>query len=310
VDAMSAEADSHLVQPASVSGPPGRGPGDGRLLGHVAAAEPLGSMVRLILEVPGWRGSRPGQFALLQADPSRCFLPRAFSVADESGEKVSFVIAPVGEATLELCDLRPGAPVRVLGPLGNGFDVEALVTSPGRAVIVAGGVGVAPFPLLLARMIGHYHEVFPQPVDQQPGSSAAAGPEVLVLLGFRDAEQAQGAAPVQEAAARLGEAGLRCRLEVATEDGSRGPAEKVTDVLQRHLQPGDRVVVCGPEAMAAAAWRVCSTVPDVKTWFSLESKMACGVGSCHGCVLELADGSFARVCREGPVFGGGDVFGD
>jgi dihydroorotate dehydrogenase electron transfer subunit len=115
---------------------------------------------------------------------------------------------------------------------------------------------------------------------------------------------------VREAAARLGEAGLRCRLEVATEDGSRGPAEKVTDLLARHLRPGDRVVACGPEAMAKAVWQVCRAVPDVCSWFSLEAGMACGVGSCHGCAITLADGSYARVCHDGPVFGGVEVFGD
>ena len=30
--------------------------------------------------------------------------------------------------------------------------------------------------------------------------------------------------------------------------------------------------------------------------------MACGVGVCLGCVVELADGSFVPSCKEGPVF--------
>jgi dihydroorotate dehydrogenase electron transfer subunit len=260
------------------------------------ATEALGLWRWLTVEVPGWRGSRPGQFALLQPDPSRCFLARAISVSDESDERVSFIIAPIGDGTAELCGLTVGEAVWVLGPLGNGFDMDALGAGPGRAVVVAGGVGLAPFPLLLSRM--------------KPGSPAAAAPEVLVMLGFRDAAQAAAAGPVSEAAARMGEAGLRCRLEVATEDGSRGPAEKVTDLLGRHLRPGDRVAVCGPEAMAKAVWQLCRTVPDVRSWFSLETKMACGVGSCHGCAITLADGRYARVCHDGPVFGGGEVFGD
>ena len=48
--------------------------------------------------------------------------------------------------------------------------------------------------------------------------------------------------------------------------------------------------------------------PGVRTWFSLEANMACGVGSCHGCAIALADGSFARVCHEGPVFPGETVY--
>jgi dihydroorotate dehydrogenase electron transfer subunit len=280
-----------------------------RLLGEVVGNELLGAMVGLTVEVPGWRGARPGQFALLHAEPSRCFLAPALSVSDEAGARVSFLIAPVGGGTRELCGLAVGEPVWVLGPLGRGFDVDALVMSPGRAVIVAGGVGVAPFPLLLSWMAERYRALFPQPAGQQPGSPAAAGPEILVLLGFRDGVQFRGAAPLQQAALSMGQAGLRCRLEVATEDGSRGPAEKVTDLLERHLKPGDRLAVCGPRAMTEAVWRVCAAVSDVEAWFSLETNMACGVGSCHGCVITRADGSLAHVCHDGPVFSGKEVFG-
>jgi dihydroorotate dehydrogenase electron transfer subunit len=261
-------------------------------------------MAWLAVQVEGWPGARPGQFALLQAEPSRCFLARAVSIADEVGERVSFLIAPVGEGTRELCDLAVGKPVWVLGPLGNGFDVEALVNSPGRAVIVGGGVGVAPFPLLLSWMAKHYLEAAADSPTPMSGE-----PEVLVLLGFRDAIQREGALPVQRAASRMGEAGLRCRVEVATEDGSMGPAEKVTDLLEEHLRPGDRLAVCGPWPMSRAVWNVCAPVFDVEAWFSLEANMACGVGSCHGCLITLADGSGARVCHDGPVFTGEVVFG-
>jgi dihydroorotate dehydrogenase electron transfer subunit len=36
-------------------------------------------------------------------------------------------------------------------------------------------------------------------------------------------------------------------------------------------------------------------------YVSLEAHMACGTGSCHGCVVDTARGSL-RVCSEGPVF--------
>lgn len=279
-----------------------------RLTARVRALEALGSMFRLTLDVPGWRTAGAGQFAVLQAPGAQCFLGRPFSVCEEAGEAVSFLIAPVGTGTKELCSLATDAVVWVLGPLGEGFDVDALVRSPGRAVLVGGGVGVAPFPLLLARMAEAYRELTGGAVPPAAERPLTQRPEVLVLLGFRDSGQAGGAAPVQEAALSLGESGLRCRLEIAVEDGSRGPGEKVTALLQRHLEPGDRVAVCGPEAMSREVWRVCAAVPDVRAWFSLEAGMACGVGSCHGCVIRLADGTSARVCREGPVFRGDVVF--
>ncbi len=140
----------------------------------------------------------------------------------------------------------------------------------------------------------------------------AAGPlkhEVVVWLGFRDAGQAEGAEWLQKALVRSEQAGLEAFMEIATEDGSSGLRGKVTDLVRGQLRPGDRLAVCGPEAMAREVWRLCLCADDVRAWFSLEANMACGVGSCDGCVTRLNDGTYARVCREGPVFSGEEVFG-
>lgn len=265
-----------------------------RAAARVVAREHLGGLLWLTVHVPGWSGASPGQFALLHPEPSVCFLPRAFSVAAQAGDDVSFLIAPIGSGTRELDGLDVGDAVWVTGPLGNGFDVPALLAPPSsRIVIVAGGVGVAPFSLLLDRL------------GELPAGLEA---EVLVLLGFRDGAQARGAEPVEAAARRLAGIGGTCRIEIATEDGSRGPG-LVTDLLAAEQRRGDRVVVCGPAAMSDAVWRVCGSVPEISLWFSLETTMACGVGSCHGCAISLADGSIARVCHDGPVFGGAAVYG-
>ncbi len=268
-----------------------------RLLGLVLGKDPLGCMIRLRLHVPGWVKARPGQFVLLQAEDSACFLARALSVSAQSAETVSFLVSPVGRGTRELCELANGSPVWVLGPLGNGFDLRELLGGAGRLLVVGGGVGIAPFPLLLAEMA------------EAATSTGAAGPEVLVLAGYRDQDQACGGETLAEAAEGASACGLKCSYERVLEDGSEGDAVRVTDLLGRRLRPGDRVVACGPQSMSEAVWRLCAGMPDIKVWFSLETNMACGVGSCHGCVVALADGSYARVCREGPVFAGEEVFG-
>lgn len=290
------------------------GPRSARALGWVVGADVLGQFTWLTLRVPGWRKARPGQFALVQWEKSCSFLARALSVAAQEGDEVSFLIAPVGPATRELCSLGQGERVWVLGPLGRGFDLEALLAGPGRAVVVAGGVGVAPFSLLLAAILEQADEE--ASVSTLPGAKsegrefrARRYPEILVLLGFRDLLQCKGAQPVLRAAENLRRAGFCCHVEMVTEDGSCGRIGKGTDLLQHYLLPGDRLAVCGPWEMAVAVSNLCSTVKDVRAWYSLEANMACGVGSCHGCVLRLANGAFARVCYEGPVFAGGDVFG-
>ena len=42
---------------------------------------------------------------------------------------------------------------------------------------------------------------------------------------------------------------------------------------------------------------------------SLESPMACGIGICQGCPVELTDGEkkYALVCKDGTVFPGNSV---
>lgn len=266
----------------------------------VAARRSVGSLVWLTVEVPGWPGARPGQFALLQAEPSTRFLARPLSVAGEAGTEVSFLIAPIGPGTRELCTLDPGALLWVLGPLGNGFPLQTMLDRPGRRLLlVAGGVGAAPFPLLLSRLS-----------YSNDGTGGRAAPrEVVVLVGARDSAQAEGASPVAREVAEAAQAGLSCRLVMVTEDGSAGGRGLVTDALAAELHPYDRVAVCGPPAMSEAVWSLCAQAVGVRSWFSLEAGMACGVGSCHGCVITLADGSFSRVCAEGPVFEGEKVWG-
>ena len=42
-------------------------------------------------------------------------------------------------------------------------------------------------------------------------------------------------------------------------------------------------------------------------YVSLEKHMACGVGACLGCTCKTKEGN-KRVCKEGPVFPGEEVF--
>ena len=266
-------------------------------LARVAARQKLGSMFVLRLRAPGWPGGAPGQFALLRHEASARFLPRAFSLHAQQGELVSFLIAPIGPGTEELAEAAVGEGVHVLGPLGHGFDLtEILAGTPRRLVVVGGGVGVAPFRLLLDRLTTH---------------AAATLPEVVVLFGFRDDVQAECLAAFEPAVDRLRARGAAVELETICEDGSLGRAGLVTTLLQEAgLRAGDAVLACGAHAMCQAVWDLGLAAGGVRAWFSLEAGMACGVGSCHGCVIRLTDGSLAKVCRRGPVFGAGEVFGE
>ncbi len=238
-----------------------------RAIGRVVRADPQSLRVR----VPGWPGHRPGQFAMLQLDPSGTrldpLLPRPMAVYRGNGEELEFRFKVVGRGTRVMAELPRGAALGVTGPLGNGFAPE-----PGRSVLVGGGTGIASLYELAA------------------GSQGAA----RVLLGGRSAGEILGLEDFQA---------LDVALEVATEDGSLGRRGLVTDLLR--LESGDRVSACGPDPMLR---RVCELAEKAgaRCRVSLESTMACGFGICLGCVVQTR-GGYRYVCHHGPVFEGSEI---
>jgi dihydroorotate dehydrogenase electron transfer subunit len=101
--------------------------------------------------------------------------------------------------------------------------------------------------------------------------------------------------------------GLAEYVETMTDDGSQGPPGLVTEFLERDLEriPFDVVYASGSRRLARAAGRLRET-HGFRAYVTLEETLACGVGSCRGCVIPVRDASggetYQRVCREGPVF--------
>jgi dihydroorotate dehydrogenase electron transfer subunit len=195
----------------------------------------------------------------------RPFLPRAFSVlrAPAAGDALEFMLHDVGPGTRRLCELDVADALRIVGPLGVPF---APARDGRRAVLVGGGVGVAPLAILHDQL----------------------GPGTTALLGFRDADHAAGAVLIPGA-------------RVATDDGGAGLHGFVTDLLgdELHLDPHAEVYACGPPAMLEAVRLACAE-RAVPAQLALESGMACGFGACFGCAVHTRDG-LIRLCLEGPV---------
>jgi NAD(P)H-flavin reductase len=230
-----------------------------------------GAYVVLSLADPDGPEPDPGQFAMLAAAErwgggadERPFLPRAFSIARRHADgTLDFVLEAVGPGTERLAELDAGDEMWLLGPLGRGFRWPR---AGRRAVLVGGGIGIAPLAIWQDEL--------------------EAGP--LVLLGFRDAEHAAGA-------------GLLRGARVATDDGSVGHRGLVTELLSAELgcDPRVEVYACGPPAMLEAV-RVLCAEHEVPAQLALESAMACGYGACFGCVVPTRDG-YLRLCVDGPV---------
>ena len=115
-----------------------------QLLG-VRGSEPIGPYTLLRLERGELEPGVPGQFFMLEA-PGRV-LPRPMSLCQAPPGELAFLIDPIGPGTRALCALGTGDAIHLLGPLGNGFDLDVE-----RPLLVAGGVGIAPMPYLAAAL--------------------------------------------------------------------------------------------------------------------------------------------------------------
>lgn len=116
-----------------------------RELLDVVGADSIGPYRLLRLAAGGLDPGAPGQFFMLEA-PGRV-LPRPMSLCNEHGGELWFLLDPVGPGTRALVTLDRGDRLQVLGPLGNGFSLDVR-----RPLLVGGGIGVAPFPYLSARL--------------------------------------------------------------------------------------------------------------------------------------------------------------
>ena len=113
----------------------------------VVHCERIGSYTLLRLERGELDPGTPGQFFMLEV-PGR-LLPRPMSLCQAPPGELAFLIDPVGPGTRALCALEPADAIHILGPLGNGFDLDV-----DRPLLVAGGVGIAPMPYLSDKLGG------------------------------------------------------------------------------------------------------------------------------------------------------------
>lgn len=144
-----------------------------RELRNVTGAEQVGPYTLLRVAAGGLDAGSPGQFFMLEA-PGR-LLPRPMSVCLSAAGELAFLIDPIGPGTQALCSLQRGEELHVLGPLGNGFDLDVE-----RPLLVGGGIGIAPLPFLSQRL------------TQRLGRPPA-------ILGFRSDWHAEAAALVPNA---------------------------------------------------------------------------------------------------------------
>lgn len=221
-----------------------------------------------------------GQFVHVRvAQDSELLLRRPFSVHRAAGDRIEILYQVLGAGTLRLAEKVPGDVMDLVGPLGRGWDMPDGIS---RALLVGGGLGVAPLGMLVERL-------------------AEKGVAVTVALGAPTAERIL-ARDLFERVAR--------RVVTTTDDGSVGERGFVTMAVERLLaeERFDLVYACGPEVMQQRVAAL-GIAAGVRCQVSLERLMACGIGACLSCVVTTLDG-LRRACVDGPVFDAEEVVWD
>jgi dihydroorotate dehydrogenase electron transfer subunit len=217
------------------------------------------------------KASKPGQFVEIRCPGGAdTLLRRPLGVHKITASGIEMLYEVVGKGTGILSRMAPGRDADIIGPLGNGFGIR-----PSRpAVLVAGGIGVAPLVALAARLKGASVII---------GAKKAS--HVLCEREFRS---------------------LGCRVSVSTEDGSKGRRGLATELLGPLLDSlggagRPCVYACGPAAMLKAVASI-ALARGAECQVSLEERMACGTGVCLGCPVGVRKGGYKMVCKDGPVF--------
>lgn len=224
----------------------------------------------------------PGQFFNIQSSTAGYpMLRRPISVSGNDEKTITFTVKVLGAGTKQLADHRVGEVIKLMGPLGNGFDrVKAK-----RVLIIGGGIGVAPMKGLIEKL-------------EQPSS------EIDVILGFKDH-------PYLTESFKT-----RCqRLALFSETISGFRTGYVTEALEEWIKTTayDMVYACGPLPMLKRVAKILNEA-GVPVQLLMEEKMACGIGACLVCTCKTKKDDFnfklSRMCKDGPMFYGSEVIFD
>ena len=251
------------------------------------------------------QATRPGQFVHLSVS-GMLAMRRPISVmsVDKDNGTFDLLYKIVGEGTRQLAERKIGDIVSVIGPIGNGFEV----TENKIPLLIGGGVGMPPIIAMAQELKGNslykpyviLGSEVPFPFDASESK----------LNGYQSSKF--HTMPLLE------EWGIPCGLaSLQNYDGVyqgyvTGLAKDFLDSLSSDDLSNVEIYTCGPHPMLEAVSKLASEY-SIPCQASLEEFMACAVGGCAGCVVEVqteTGPAMKRVCVDGPVFEAQSVFND
>ena len=225
----------------------------------------------------------PDQFLHIRVPSPDKVLRRPISISEYDRESKTCVIIyrVEGPGLADVSQMTPGQKLDIMGPLGNGFDLNMPFPKQ-KALIIGGGIGTPPLVQLARDLV-------------------AMDVAVTVLLGF-----AQKSAVILESEF----AAVASDLKIVTDDGSYGRDGNVGVLMDEiDVMAYDAVYACGATGMLRAV--ASRTVNHPNAFISMEARMACGMGACYACVVHVAGDETGqqalKVCDQGPIFRASEV---
>jgi dihydroorotate dehydrogenase electron transfer subunit len=214
---------------------------------------------------------RSGQFFMIWV-PGVDEIPMSVSQWEPPTAGIS--IQAIGEATKALVNLNEGEWLGIRGPFGSYFAADSK-----KALVVGGGIGMAPLRFLVSELLNH-------------------GADVTLLV----AAKTQSQLLTYDFAGRIDS---KLHVKIATDDGSMGSTGLATDVAEELVKSTkfDTIYTCGPELMMVGLFNLAQK-ENIRFQASLERYMKCGCGICGTCAM---DPTGVLVCKDGPVFTSKDL---
>ncbi len=266
--------------------------------------------------------ARPGQFISMYTNDGSKLLPRPISICEIDAEtsklRVVYRVTAEKTGTEQFSKMKAGDTLPIIGPLGNGFPLEA--GKGKRAFLMGGGIGVPPI-LELAKQLDcekqiimgyrdadtflkeQFEENGTVYISTEDGSVGTKGNvakqldcEKQIIMGYRDADTF-----LKEQFEENG------TVYISTEDGSVGTKGNVMDAIRENGLEADIIYACGPTPMLRAIKQYAEE-QGIECYISLEERMACGIGACLACVCQSKEKDHhsnvnnKRICKDGPVF--------
>lgn len=234
--------------------------------------------------------AKPGQFVMVRiGNDIDAFLRRPLSIHDiKNSSSLELLYKVVGRGTEIMRGLKKGDNIDILGPLGKGFEIS---NAPESAILIAGGIGVAPLGFLLRSL--RKRGLKKENIYFLYGAKTRS--EILFLSLIKD---------------------LGAKILIATEDGSLGKKGMINGQLEKLLKTLTKkknetsIFASGPNNML----KVVSSIAEefsIPCQISLEANMACGFGVCLGCAVKIKNNDngsrYKMVCKDGPVFEAGEI---